>query len=437
MVFDLLLIAGADGVRFRTQCEDVGETPLSKPLPHSVLEQFAAEARQWDNEPVDRQAQARLGYHLFRALIKGCYRRHLDRARGVALGRDAPFVLRLRLPPDETLHAVPWELLHDGFGFLAKSPLCSVVRYAEGEHGVKTVRVRPPLRVLVTAGPPTGSEVIDLGPERRAIEHACRNHPDLVHPTILRQPVTWGELERHLGLRRDPFHVWHHCGHGGFPASDPERFHLLLANEAGGRQWVEAERISELAERCPELRMVILNACHGGSFLGLAPQLARINVPLVVGFPWAVGLPVAQELTAALHHGLPLLPAELALSSARHAVAARGTPTLEWSQALLFARCREIEPLIEQGPPADAKRPKGSRSGAKVKMRLEDVSAGRDAHIQGATSPNVGTVNFDVRGLHANRDVKVTGLAAARRYDRHLCRLLDGLAAGTEDEFDA
>jgi hypothetical protein len=294
------------------------------------------------------------------------------------------------------------------------------------------------LRILLTSGVPRGSESLDLEKEQRAIEQARRMTPDIDCP-VVRRHVSWNDLEELVAPGPEAPHIWLHCGHGAFLRSAPERYALLLKGEAESSELVPADRIDELTTRCPDLTMVVLACCHGAEHNGLASQLARLEVPMVLGFPWRVGLPVASQLAATLLRGLGSLSPELACSTARSALAARSPDSLEWSRPLLFSRRAAAEPLLTPAKPASppVRKPSQPRAARpRIRVDVEDVDVGGAASIVGASGPATGDVSVRAKKIKTRGPLSVSGLAAERRYRRELVDLVDELESETREATD-
>jgi len=425
---------------FATRCRSDligGRTEWYELLP-AKLQEFTEKLRNRGSHPTPREEQEQLGQELFGLLFQGSSRRLFDRARGEALGRGVPFLLRLCLEDHPVLAEVPWELMHDGFAFLAKDSRCSMVRALENGGPARSRKLRAPLRILLTSGIPRASESLDLEQERQAVEKARHKTPHIDRP-VVRRHVSWSDLEELLTPGPGAFHIWLHCGHGDFMRSDPGRYSLLLKGN-GSREVVPADRIDELAARCPDLTLVFLACCYGGDHNGLASQLARLQVPIVLGFPWEVGLPVSSQLAVTLLRGLGSLAPEVACSTARSALAAWAPDSLEWSHPLLFSRRSALKPLLAPAKPAPLPvRKPSSRRPARPQIRvdIEDVDVGGAASIIGASGPVAGDVSVRAKKIQTRGALSVRGQAAERRYRRELVDLLEDLESETREKTDA
>src|SRR5262249_4880308 len=153
---------------------------------------------------------------------------------------------------------------------------------------------------------PQGLASIDLESEIRGIGkiyERLRRYviPKYYHHTSLK---ALREILQGAVLAKEPFHIWHHCGHGGITtASGVEEFRLCLERK-GDIELAGVNDILRILRKCLDLRVVILNVCSGGSVVGLAPELARINFPSVLSFSSEIGDARARSFAFALHRGL-------------------------------------------------------------------------------------------------------------------------------------
>jgi len=301
----------------------------------------------------------RLGRKLFGHLFDGAIG-PFQRASDTALRDERPLRVLIKLSYGSPLHRVPWEILHAGGpDFLAKAPRSSVVRYFSATQEVPSFEVAPPLRILLTSACPATMDDLNLEAEVAAVRNAYKGFEDLVRMEVERD-VSLDRLEDlWLGAenKKRPFHVWHHCGHGQL--EDGPRFELILERR-GQAEYVTVDRLSEIVSMCPGLKLAILNVCHSGSLVGLAPELARINVPVVISFPSKIGNDMALKFAATLHKCLLERPVEFAVSQARKSLRVAEGMDLEWCKPLLFSRRRDGGPIL----PAAAIEPEVEETGA-------------------------------------------------------------------------
>jgi|GEM_PF-4623062 len=287
------------------------------------------------------------GKGLFNWLFDGTSRDVLVGTTGNTRQQALRILIKLSL--GSRLETVPWEILHDGFRFLAREPRCAVVRYFRSGLDVPEFQVDPPLRILITTACPQGVEAVNLESGVKAVKDAYKGFESVVKvevvPDVSLKHLArlWSDAEK----QGRPPHIWHHWGHGHVSnIGESPRFVLLLEGE-GEAGLATVDQISEVVGTCPDLRMVILTVCHGSSSLGLAPELARLNVPVVVGFPEKVAVDLAESFSVEVHRSLLKIPVEFAVSHARRALRIRD---LDWSQPVLISRRRD-KGLILRVPP--------------------------------------------------------------------------------------
>lgn len=299
---------------------------------------------------------AKLGEALFRIIVQADVWEVYERTRSMALDRENTLLLILKFRAQSNLQLVPWEILHDGYRFLAKDPRTAIVRYFEQPSPVASLEVKPPLRLLVTLASPKDLPPLALEEEVAGLQKAYKDLGHLVKPVVKRN-ISLGDLEnvwRRSSNTERPFHVWHHCGHGSCETSGGEdRFVLWLENQ-GKRQPVDVNQLQELVGFCPELRIAIFNVCHGGRGAGIVAALASLNVPVVIGFQHSVRDSAAVKFAAALHQCLFDIPVELAVSQARSSLNLHKI-SFDWTHALAFSRRRDRGTLLPKPAKSEGK----------------------------------------------------------------------------------
>jgi hypothetical protein len=295
-----------------------------------------------------------LGRELFDLLVQDEVREVYERARSTALERQDTMLFLLKLREGSCLQLVPWEILHDGNRFLAKDPRTAIVRYFERPSPVASLEVEPPLRLLVTLASPSDLSPLALEEEIAALRTAYQEMGRLVVPVVKRK-VSLGALEsvwRRARNEGKPFHIWHHCGHGGWKADGGEDRYVLCLESEGKSQPVEVDQLREIVGFCPGLRIAIFNICHSGSNAGIVPALASLDVPVVIGFQRAVHDRAAIQFASVLHRSLLHIPVELAVSEARSSISINKI-SFDWAHSLAFSRRRDRGTLLPK--PARAK----------------------------------------------------------------------------------
>ena len=192
-----------------------------------------------DREQTNPELVKALGGRLYDALFPPAILAHLERTRSAA--QDHRVRLRLDLEAGE-LVALPWELMHDGKGYLGLDPATSIVRYTKAEEPPRSLSVDGPLRVLiVVAGPSNLPEI-----RRDSLIQAMKG--------ILTQPQTEGRLDvqflehaTYAGLvrllRSGEYHVLHFFGYSGTNSATGQPV-LLFEDENGTARRISAHRSS-------------------------------------------------------------------------------------------------------------------------------------------------------------------------------------------------
>lgn len=261
------------------------------------------------------------GQRLFDALLSDAVVREAwVQARGQAPRR------RVRLRIDRAapeLHALPWEMLHEGplEEDAVSLPLCAAAdtpfsRYLPIALPWGGAAERPAsIRVLVTISNPDDLAQRELAPldvaqERQLLESLASPHLSF---EFLAPPITLERLEAAL---RQGYHIWHYLGHGAYNAR--RRQAALFMQDAQGHTCPTTD--DELAGMLARLeaqakpQLVFLAACQGAAratgdaFLGLAPKLVAIGAPAVAAMQDFVSIETARKFsttfyTRLLEHG--------------------------------------------------------------------------------------------------------------------------------------
>jgi tetratricopeptide (TPR) repeat protein len=224
--------------------------------------------------------------------------------------------LVLRAPAGSPAWRVPWELLADGDGHLARRQFPVIRRLREPG----APRSRPPdlrLGVLFMAAAPEGAVPLRFEDEEAAIARAVREPGvavGLTDPTAL--PAThldlFGEDTGNLlelaarldvlsELHLDVLHLSSHGTAGPPPA-------LSLEDEAGRADIVPVKRLAdELRVHLPKLGLVVVSACETaahGPAESLAEELVRRGAPAALAWAGKVLDTDATAFAAWLYHHL-------------------------------------------------------------------------------------------------------------------------------------
>lgn len=367
--FSLDLHESKGGIEIRAEAHPSGEVRhLLSTGDVTVLEQIRLDAGSLITNFGTQDQLKGLGRRLFSTVFQGELRDFFAAVRASARNRKERLLLLIKVDPDSQLFSIPWELLHDDNCFLAKDTQSAVVRYFDQPLPVSQIAVPPPLRVLLTSANPNDLDTIEVAKEeaaiRRAYERAGRN-VDLVaerHISIEKLEQIW----RQSAMPGEQFHVWHHCGHGSELDSGQQAEFILYLESEGMKQPIEIDRLMEVVSFCPDLRVAIINVCRGSSKIGLAPALARINVPVVIGFQHSVYDTAALQFAEALHEFLLHVPIEFAVSLARKSMKASDPSILDWAQALVLSRRKDRGLLIRDVSHRSGSVPRQARSRIRV-----------------------------------------------------------------------
>ena len=275
------------------------------------------------------------GRRLFAALFAAA---DLRAAWAQALGQSPRRRIRLRIDPAAAeLHALPWELLHDGTAMLsaqADTPFSRYLPIALPWGGPVDER---PVRVLVVVSNPAdlegryGLPPVEVERERAALQAAFdRVGSGLVRADFLPPPVTLERVEEAL---RTGYHVLHFIGHGAFNRRRGQAALYLQDEKGNGRRVTDGELAGMLARQGARLRLVFLVACQSATrattdaFLGLAPKLVRVGVPAVVAMQDTVTMESGRRFGAAFYKSLLTTGAvDEAVNRARSLLLSGGRP---------------------------------------------------------------------------------------------------------------
>ncbi len=346
--FDLLIHGTAAGYRADVRDPESGREahadftrPFAEVDPAGVFAAGSACRDLRSLGPEARDLALRAGRALFESIFIGevlvSWRFRLREAESA--GRALRLRLHLNAPE---LWDWPWELLDDPLlGFLASRPATPVVRYVEMSDVLRPLRVRPPIRVLAVSACPTGFSPLDVRGELDDLQSALLELREAGRVELQRLEGATREALRRK-LQETGFHVLHFIGHGTFDESRGGGM-ILLEREDGGPEPLGGQELSVLLQADPQLRLVILNACHGarGSaadpFAGLVQSLIQGRLPAVVAMRSAVTDRAAIAFSRSFYASLSSRePVDRAVSQARHAMFE--PHSVEWASPVLAMR---------------------------------------------------------------------------------------------------
>ncbi len=180
--------------------------------------------------------------------------------------------------------ALPWELLHDGRGFLAqrkRNPVAIIRTVSALRPGRESLTFTLPLRVLMVVARPDNTGFLDPRSSARTIlqalellEQAQTLPPGSIEVEFLRPP-TFAALSQRLEDSARPIHILHFDGHGTFAdaapssASTPTQFkrpaapqgYLAFENAQQDMELIAAKRLASQLNDAG-VRVVMLDACQ-------------------------------------------------------------------------------------------------------------------------------------------------------------------------------
>ena len=290
--------------------------------------------------------------------------------------RRARTVLPFQLHLDKEagyLARLPWELLHDGQGYLVRSGRLALARYIAFKAPHTAVAIQGPLRVLVIVSRPHDLPMLDEGAELSVLKNSLASlaeHRGL-DVDLLGSP-TWRAFVD--ALSSVPYHIVHFDGHGDFGRRCPNCRQLAAPSQTvctarsgrggavcgaalaqvdpqgclaferqdGAADWHSAENLAAALFRNPEIRLAVLSACRSAAvgsgllFGGTAPALIGMGVPAAVAMQSEVPLyattAFAEAFYAALAQRRPLIEA---VATARAAL-----DDETWYRPALYLRSR-------------------------------------------------------------------------------------------------
>jgi len=279
------------------------------------------------------------------------------------------------------LLSLPWELLHDGRGWLfqGKDAVRVRRRLPNRQRQLKHSTVLP-VRILVVSPRPEHNDsgdpigYIDHRISARPLVEAVENLGDLARLTVL-QPATYGALEQALrmGDEGQPFDVVHFDGHGvydrrlglgGLCFEDPEGEGTWAER---GLDFVDAARLAGLVRK-HRIPVMFLEACQSAlaevnPTASVAARLLEQGIDSVVAMSHSVLVDTArrfvEQFYAALARGARVGTAMLAGQQALFADPQRGKilgagqlRLQDWFVPVLYQEQQDPQ-LITKIPPRD------------------------------------------------------------------------------------
>lgn len=349
--FDLLLERSRDRFKARVINSPAGQAESDFSLPFSEIElenfllKIGRPLRQVRRvESMEIEAAKKFGGSLFEAVfnneVRACFRSSLDDAERLGMGLR----LRLRMTNTPELTDLPWEYLYNSSlnRFLSLAQETPIIRYLELPERVRSIKVIPPLSVLVMISSPHDYPKLDVEREWTKLKEVLGPLEQQGLVALERQDkATLSALQRML--RQKEFHIFHFIGHGGFDKQSQDGV-LILEDEEGRGRAVSGQYLGTLLHNHHPLRLVILNACEGGRtsrtdpFAGTAQSLVQQGIPAVIAMQFEISDEAAITFTQEFYPALTdSYPVDAALVEARTAIFAYGN-NVEWGTPVLYMR---------------------------------------------------------------------------------------------------
>ncbi|WP_423223893.1 CHAT domain-containing protein [Candidatus Amarolinea aalborgensis] len=349
--FDLLIEEGNESTyRARVINSPTGQAMTDFTLPFAPLEldNFVlrlgqARRRTRHVQSPDMALIESFGNRLFRAVFAGDVGTCLRSSLATVQRQEQGLRVRLRLSESPSLIDIPWEYLFDNLTnrFLALSVDTPIVRYLDLPGAITPLMVRPPLSALVMIASPSDLSPLDAEQEWAKLKEAVS---DLEQRGLMKmdrlETCTLPTMQQRL--RQRTYHIFHFIGHGGFDPATGGGV-LLMNDETGHSQAVDAFRLGTLLHDHKSLRLAVLNACEGGRasrsdpFGGVGQSLLQQGIPAVIAMQFEVTDKTAIVLTHSFYQALADgYPVDAALGEARKSIFISND--LEWGTPVLYLR---------------------------------------------------------------------------------------------------
>jgi CHAT domain-containing protein len=297
-----------------------------------------------------------VGRRLFESLFGGKLGSIYEEVQTWSSKLGRAFRLRLRMPDDDPVVRLPWELLYEADSvrrrgdFLALGGETSIIRQIDTPFPALPPQVEGPLRVLLVAY--NDDELrFNLKPE---IEGIIREFGSNVRILEGEAATVWSLSEALASYRP---HIVHYAGTG---VGEDDRSQAIVMRGAGGdRTSLSARHLEDLVLRVSDLRFVFLNA---GNTDWIAAMLSR-SVPAVLGMLGEYADKSAIALTRRVYRDLATgVELERALAAARRELNYSNPGSFDWSAPVLYLHGRGSllarpeprlkPPTLEPAPPA-------------------------------------------------------------------------------------
>ena len=246
---------------------------------------------------VDQSQITELGHFLFRFLFEGQIAKLYDEnKKDCAADEGLRIVLKIAADAPEMI-SIPWELMIDPTGWAG----FLVVRRIAGGTPTAPLKVKRPLRLLLTASPTTPQE--EISRDLQAIQSALSHMGDYVQ-MIVEPYLTRERLQR---LLEQDVHIWHFVGQ-----YDVERDSLILGDSPTTTESLNGADLGRMLST-GSTRLVVLNSflskqTFPTSFEPIASACTNNGVSALVGMTNSTDTAAAlfaKVFYLAISEGLP------------------------------------------------------------------------------------------------------------------------------------
>lgn len=319
-------------------------TPLE--LPFDEIDAWRAALRR---NSVTQEANLDLGKRLYRALFKGEIQRLWDISTA-NIGPRGGVRLRLDIRAPE-LFLVPWEIIHDGYTYLALSVTTPVVRCLSSHRpGRMFDRSTAPNVLVVTSSPSDTPKLPNLEAEVSAISRSFAGLVDThrLGSYDLLSHATRRSLQYQLG--RANYDIVHYIGHGVF---DGHTGYLELEDESARSDRLDSVTLGHLLTDT-SVDLLFLNSCETVSASSVKKSRGTAEASLAVGIPTVVAMSTVIMDATAMRFAEVFYEAlveehsiEYCMTEARKAIT---NHPAYWSIPVLFTNTTPSTAAMEPGP---------------------------------------------------------------------------------------
>jgi hypothetical protein len=322
--------------------------------------------------PGEQTGLIALGKQLGQLLFPGDLRQHLYDCLN-HIGYDK--ALRIQLKTGSFgLANIPWEYVYVESpdptavgGFLALNKNISLVRYEIQAAPLGTLSplpdIKPRLVALMADPGPPQYQSLKLINERKKMEEALekltRPTPNKTHYLDYKfyEDATITDLEDAIA---EGIHVLYFAGHGSFKAEQGEAFksiagfgHIVIFDDDKKPREFSVESLVKNLNNSG-IRLAVLGACETGrrgdecAWSGIAPALARANIPAVVAMQYKIEDKNAIFFSRAFYKSLAEHNSvDIAMTKGRLAIDSRSSPgERDWGVPVLYLRAQENDGVI-------------------------------------------------------------------------------------------